>query len=207
MTRARSIIQRFGSAFPGLAALAGATALLSACASDVEVPRYADITFAYKQPIALDVADIEVVRVYKPRATPPNVETEFPVSPLETAARWANDRLRAVGDSGTATLRILEAGVVEKPLEKDTGVTGLFKTDQAAEYTARYVVELSAEATDSQTGARTRAEVTRSQTVPEGLTYNERERVWYQLTEKLARDLDRQMEENIHQHLRPFLTD
>jgi hypothetical protein len=189
------------------AALAGAALLLAGCASDVEVPRYADITFQHQPAIPLDVAEIRIVKVYQPTGQPPNVETEFPVSPLDTAARWAADRLAAVGDSGTATYRILEASVVEKPLEKETGVTGLFTTDQAEEYDARIVVELALENPDAQKAAQTRAQVSRTQTVLEGLTYNEREKIWYELTEKLARDLDRQMEANIRQHTAIFVRD
>lgn len=190
-----------------VAGFLAAALVLGACSSDVAVPRYADITFAHGDPIALDVAEIKVVRVYKPVPTPPNVETEFPVSPLATAARWAIDRLRAVGDSGTATVRILDASVVERPLDKETGVTGLFTTDQAAKYDARYVVEVVAEDPDRQSAAEARAEVARTQTVLEGITYNERERVWYQLTEKLARDLDRQLTASMRQHMGPFLVE
>lgn len=188
-----------------LAGLVLAVVALAACETRVETPRYADITFAHQAPIALDVAEIEVVRVYRPTAQPPNVELEFPVSPLDTAARWAVDRLRAVGSSGRATVRILDASVVERPLDKTEGVTGLFTTDQAEQYDARYLVELSAEDPDRGIAARTTAEVARSRTAPEGLTFNEREALWYAMTEKLAADLDRQMTDNIRAHLGAFL--
>lgn len=178
---------------------------LAACETRVETPTYADITFAHLPPIALDVAEVRVVRAYQPTRQPPNVETEFPVGLDETAARWAVDRLRAVGDSGTATVRILDASAVERPLEKTDGVAGLFTTDQAEQYDARYLVELSAENPDRGVAAETTAEVARTQTVPEGLTLNEREQIWYELTEKMAGDLDRQMERNIRDHMGALL--
>jgi len=180
---------------------------LAACENRVETPTYADITFAHLPPIALDVADVRVVRVYQPTRQPPNVETEFPVGLGETAARWAVDRLRAVGDSGTATVRILDASAVERPLDKTDGVAGLFTTDQAEKYDARYLVELAAENPDRGVAAETTAEVSRTQTVPEGLTLNEREQIWYELTEKMAGDLDRQMERNIRDHMGALLAD
>ncbi|MCR9219559.1 MAG: hypothetical protein NXI21_04970 [Alphaproteobacteria bacterium] len=188
-----------------LACLVLAVVALAACETRVETPRYADITFAHQAQIALDVAEIEVVRVYRPTAQPPNVEVEFPVSPLDTAARWAVDRLRAVGSSGRATVRILDASVVERPLDKTEGVTGLFTTDQAERYEARFFVELSAEDANRGIAAQTTAEVSRSRTAPEGLTLNEREALWYEMTEKLAGDLDRQMSANIRAHMGAFL--
>jgi|GEM_PF-143412 hypothetical protein len=194
----RPLARPLALAFAGLA-------LLGACESQVAVPTYADITFTHMAPITLDVAEIKVVRAYAPTGQAPNVELEFPVSPLETAARWARDRLRAGGDEGTATVRIMDASVVERPLEKETGVTGLFTTDQAEKYDARYLVELSAENPNRGLASQTQAEVTRTQTVPEGLTYNAREKIWYQLSEKMARDLDSQMSANVREHMAGFV--
>lgn len=188
-----------------LALVLGLAAVLTACETRLETPTYADITFAHLPPIALDVAEVRVVRAYQPTSQPPNVETEFPVGLDDTAARWAIDRLRAVGDSGTATVRILDASAVERPLEKTEGVAGLFTTDQAEKYDARYLVEVSAENPNRGVAVETTAEVTRTQTVPEGLTLNEREQIWYELTEKMAADLDQQMEQNIRQHMGPLL--
>ena len=191
----------------GTVAAAGLGLALAACETRVETPSYADITFAHKDPIALDVAAIEIVPAYEPTRQPPNVETEFPVGPLATAERWAEDRLRAVGDAGTATFTVRDASVVERRLETNEGFTNLFTTEQSEKYDARYLVTLEAVNPDSQSRAGVTVEVNRTRTVAEDLTYNEREEIWYRFAEDMAEDLDRRLEREIAAHFGPFLVE
>ena len=53
--------------------------------------------------------------------------------------------------------------------------------------------------------ASARGEVRRSQTVPEDITLAGRERVWYEMTEKMMTDLDTVMSKNIDTHLADFI--
>ncbi len=180
---------------------------LSGCETQVERPRYAAITFAQHQPIALDVATLKIIPAYKETGLPPHVEHEFPANPLETLKRWGQDRLNPVGQNGEIILTILEASVVEQELEKKTGITGVFTEDQSERYDA--VVKVKIEAFDPTRGltASASTETKRSRTVPEGLTLNEREAIWYTLTEDLMNDVDKQLSATIHQHLKAFLAE
>ena len=176
---------------------------LSACETVIEEPKYADLTFSHLGTIELNVAEINVVKAYQPSTNPPHVELEFPVSPLDTAARWATDRLKATGTSGVATVTITEASVKETALEKTDGITGAFTTDQSERYDAAMTMSIKAE---DPTGrqATTTANVQRSTTVPEDVSLNERSKIWYQLTEKIMQDLDQQMVESINAHMKAF---
>lgn len=178
--------------------------LLSACETPVQRPTYAELTFTHKEPIYLDVAEIKIVKAYQPSNAAPHVEMEFPVSPLNTAARWAEDRLKAVGVSGVATVTITEASAVETELEQEGGLTGALTTEQSERYDATLAMALEIFDPNGSNG-NTFAEVKRSTTVPEDASLNDRERIWYTLTEKLANDLDKRMSEDIRKHLSIFV--
>ena len=179
--------------------------LLAACETQLSVPRYADITFAHRPTIDVNVAEINVVRAFEQNATAANVEDEFPVPPMEMAARWAEDRLRAVGTSGTLTYTIREAGVLEVPLEKSAGLTGIVTVDQSERYDATLTVELYAVDPISGASASTASTVRRSRTVAEDVTLNEREGIWYAMTEALGDDLDAQLDSGIPQFFEGFM--
>jgi hypothetical protein len=49
------------------------------------------------------------------------------------------------------------------------------------------------------------ASVNRSQTVAEDMTINEREAVWFQMTESAMRELDEKLEAAIKDKLQPFV--
>src|SRR3546814_2994630 len=63
-----------------------------------------------------------VIDAYRSPGTAPNVEHLFPSPPATAMARWASDRLEAVGTNGSAIFTILRADVVEVLLERTTGI-------------------------------------------------------------------------------------
>ena len=179
--------------------------MVAACETPIERRVSSEITFSHLPPILLDVAAIDVIVAYEPSLKAPNVEHEFPVPPVMAAARWAADRLRAVGASGRAVVTIIEASVVEVSLKKSAGLKGLFTTDQSERYDAR--IRLAVEAVDPnrQLKSRAEAEAQRSLTVAESITLSAREKTWFTLTEALMADFDGAMEEQIRKHLAGFL--
>ncbi|NMM45414.1 hypothetical protein HH303_13050 [Rhodospirillaceae bacterium KN72] len=178
---------------------------LAACETQVSVPRYADITFRHRPEIALDVAKITVVQAYQSPGTPDHVEGEFPVPPMRMAANWARDRLKAVGNDGELVFTIREAPVIEVPLNKSTGLTGLLTVDQGERYEAKLVVEMSAANPSLGKTAGSNSTVERKRTVAEDVTLNEREGIWYKMTEEMAADLDSQMEGALDKYFGAFL--
>ena len=177
--------------------LFSAFAFLAGCATEVEVPSYADITFKATPPIPLKVARVSSEITYSEPLTAPHVGHEFPVKLAPTAARWAQDRIETIAPTGSAVLTVLEASAVETQLEKSTGVKGLVTDDQAQLYTVKLVVKLAAEDPASLANAEATVSVSRSRSVAEGATFNERERVWYLLTEEVMSDYNKEMEKDV----------
>jgi hypothetical protein len=172
---------------------------LAACETPVQTQMLPGLTFAHLAPIKLDVAKIDVVVRYQPNLRAPNVEHLFPTPPSKALKQWVKDRLRAVGGSGVARLVIINASAVETPLAQKKGFTATFTKQQSQRYDA--TVEARLEISSSLGRGTTSAHATRFTTVREDITINKRERIWFDLTEALARDFDAAMEKNMRQHL------
>ncbi len=178
---------------------------LAACTTVAPAPGFPDLTYGHLPPIRLDVAAVEIVDAYSPPLRDPNVEHRAPAQPAVAARRWAEDRLVAAGNrGGRAVYTIRDASIIEIKLEPTSGLKGVFIKDQSERYDARLAVELAIfDATGSQRGNAT-ATATRSRTVPENVTLNERERIWFQMVEGMMADLNRELEKAIGQSLSPF---
>ncbi len=181
--------------------------LAGGCQTPAQTRTFADITFAHLQPLNIDVAKVEVENVYKAGAEPNHVEDRFPVSPAKALERWVIDRLKPVGgpDSGTLRLVITDAGVVETELAKDTSTKGVFTKQQSHRYDLQAGARLEIyDAAGTRSGYST-AKATRSVTTREDINLNEREKIWFGVTEKLMADFNREMENNIRQYLGAWL--
>lgn len=178
---------------------------LAACQSSPPPATYPQITYLDKQPIALDVAAIEVNVAYRPPLEAPNVEHRLPVSLSDTVARWAKDRLRAVGSSGTATFTVVDASVVEEELPTRKGLTGLVSTDQAARLKGRVAARLQVTQAGRLASGFAEANASRTQTIAEGITLSERDDIFYAMEEAMAKDLDRELEAVVLDKLRAFV--
>lgn len=167
-------------------------------------PKFADITFDHLPPIELDVAEIIINTPYQESLEPPYVGEQFPVSPSRAARRWAADRLRAVGERGTATVTIIESSAVEIELERTEGVKGIFTKDQAQSY--EVAIEMMIEAVDPVSSRKGSAStrVTKKTSVAEDITLNEREKTWYKLTKGAMDNFDAAMEKQIGRTLSGF---
>jgi hypothetical protein len=177
---------------------------LAACQPPAE-PDFPDIRFDQMPPIDLDVAEIVVKTPYQEPLEPPHVGQEFPVPPSRAARNWVDDRLRAVGSRGAATVTINEASAVETDLKRTTGLTGLLTKDQAQSYEVR--IEITIEATDP-VGPRTASasmRVTKKTSVSEDATFNDREETWYQLTKDTMDNFNKAMVDQMHQSLSGFI--
>ena len=184
--------------------IAFAGLLLSACNTPPNVNRFDQINFQHLPDIKLDVAEVVVEQSYDPPNLPPNVDHLFEVSPSQTAMRWAGDRLVVGGARRQARFIVREASVVEVPLETSKGLTGFLTLDQTERYQAKIEVELQIIDGDRVAGS-TVVRAKRSITVPEDITLNEREGIWYQLTQKIMNDLNGELEKAIDTHYGAYL--
>ena len=179
--------------------------LLAACDTPPMRQSYATLTFQDRPPIRLDVAQIEIVEAYQAPGVAPHVDHLFPQKPVDVASAWGRDVLRAVGQRGQATYTIVDASATDTPLPRSTGLSQVFKTEQSNRYDLHIEVKLEiGNPLLGKTGIAT-ASANRSQTVAEDMTMNEREAVWFQMTESAMRELDGKLEAAIRDKLAPFV--
>ena len=177
--------------------------LLSAAACQTTPPprpSFPEIRFT-APPIRLDVARIVIEDRYRPPLRAPNVEHRCPISPAAAARRWAQDRLSAVGRFGTARVAIEEASVVSEKLPTKGGLAGVFTREPAERLVG--VLRLRVEVGGEGGLARGFAEAgaTARRTIPEEVTLNRRDRIYYEFSRGLIEKLDGVMEESIRKHL------
>lgn len=170
---------------------------LAGCETPPPPPTFAEIRFTGLPPLALDVATIEIRSEFQPQFRPPYVEHVFPVSPQRAVETWARDRLRSVGRQGTARFTLLDASVVETELPRTGGIKGEFTTQVAERYDASLAARLEILDAHGFPVRTANVKVVRSQSVLEGLTPNQRDQSWYDMTRALMTDFNQQMEAEI----------
>jgi len=173
---------------------------LAACETPVAVQRLPEITFAHLPKIGLNVASVEIVSEYQAPLQAPNVEHLMKTPPEKALKRWAADRLVAKGASNTARFTVNDAKVVQEALPVKEGVKGFFTTDQSVRYSATAEGTLEIFDANGFRLAFANARVSRSRTLAEDASINERERMWFDLVEALSTDFDQEMERNIKAH-------
>jgi len=187
----------FGRLVPVVAAL-----LLAACATPPDAPKTPPLTYE-RPPLPLDVGALSIEQTYVPPLEAPFVEHLAPLGPAEAARAWAKQRLKAIGETGTATLTIADASIEEVPLDTKGGLEGMVVTEPAAKYRARLETRLRVENADGRGEIKVFAE--RVAGMPEGATLNERAQIWYDLVAAMMRDFDQTFEETAQRRLDPFV--
>lgn len=189
-----------------LAGLAlGASVLMAGCETPVEMQRLPDITFAHLPAFRFDVAEIQVISRFSPPGAAPHIEQRLPVPPEKAMRQWASDRLKAVGGAGTLRFVIEDASATETALALDTSLKGQFTKQQAQRYDlAVRALLVLVDAGGTERGTAT-ALASRSITVREDVSLNERERTLFNVVDRLLADFNSEMETNIGRHLGRWL--
>ena len=181
--------------------------LLAACSSAPPPPRFPDIHFLNEPPIALDVGSVEVVSNFQPTFRAPDVEHEFAIPPQRALENLAHDRYRPtmVQPDRRARFTIDDASVREVPLPLSGGVQGALTREQEARFDAHAAVKIEILDANGFVERTASAEATSSRTVPEGITLNERDQVWYEITQSLAHDIDRELARQVLTIFPPYV--
>lgn len=186
------------------AAASAALLLLAACTVAAPSQQFPDLTYSHLEPIRLDVARVDIVDEYRPPLTAPNVDHRAPVPPAQAARNWASDRLIVSGGGARrAVFTIQEAPIIETELDRTTGLRGAFTKDQSERYDATVAVRLEIFNPGGRRAGIATALAKRGRTVAEDVSLNDRRQLWFDMTEGLMEDLNREMENNI----RVFLSD
>jgi len=179
---------------------------LAACNNAPPVrPVFPDIRFTDKPPMPLAVGSIQVQITFQPSFKPPEVEHLFPVPPARAMEAWSRDRLRITGGPGSARVTIRNAMVTETSLPKTGGITGAVTKEPSERYDA--TLEMSVEILDDRGFAlRTvTGRASRSQSVLEGITPNDRDKAQYEMTRAVMADLDQTLETEIRNNFGTYL--
>jgi hypothetical protein len=171
--------------------------VVTACATPPPRPSFPDIRFTNEQRMRIDAAAIEVIKDFRPSFKPPEVEHLFPVPPELAIENWVHDRLAAAGTGRRVLVHILDASVREVVLPKTPGVRGAFTTDQAERYDGAVEVRIDLVNERGFPERIVTAKASRSQSVPEGITANQRDQAWYDMTREMMAFLDQELERQI----------
>ena len=174
---------------------------MASCTLPVERPDFPELTWTHLPPITLDVAEIEIIDATQPTGASPHVEHLFPLSPAKAAERWARDRLRAGGTANRARFIIQRADVVEVGLRQTEGISGVFTKDQSERYDAELAVLIEIRSDPGPLLGQVTAELRKSRTVREDASLNERESIWFAITDDLTKLLNAEMERTMPQYL------
>lgn len=189
------------AARPLFALVALAFALAGCAAAAPPQPKLPQLSFTHLAPFKLDVGRLELVTEYKAPGVEPNIEHLMALSPEAAAQKWAQDRLQPIGRTGSARFIIRDAKAVEVPLHTDKGFTGLFKKEQAERY--EMTLDVAFQILDERQFpvAEVVAQGSRSRTAPEGMTLNDRDRIWHEMVESLINDVNGQLDGTIRQYM------
>lgn len=168
----------------------------------------AQLTYDYMTPLNVDVVEVQVVDSYRPPFREPNVDHLFPNQPRNALKDMFRNRLQPAGSENTMRVIIEDASVVEEPVGKIvSGVQGLFTRESDLRYraTVRINVEILSPDGIRLGGIPLRGE--RTHEALEGLTVNQREKLWLDMTEKLVQDINRAMTETLRTQMSDFLVE
>ena len=177
----------------------------TACETAAPPPRLPQMSFAHLPPIKLDVMRVETNSEFQPSFQAPNVEHLFPTSPEMAARRWVQDRVQPTGRGRLARFIIHEASAVETKLKTDKGFGGNFKNEQSERYDLSLSASLQVLDERHMPVATASARVTRSRTVAEDTSLAQREQIWFEITETMMKDFDREIEIAIRQYMASFI--
>lgn len=179
--------------------------LATGCTNPPHRQQYPELTYAYLPPFKFNVAHINIVDQYQNSDAPQHVEKAFPQIPAQVLRRWATDRLVAAGNAGFANFTILRADAIDTPLPRTTGLAGAFTQDQSDRYDLTLEVSLEVNNPAFSRAGTATAKASASQTVAEDATLNEREAVWFQMTESTMKAINAELERQIRANLGALL--
>jgi hypothetical protein len=170
--------------------------LLGGCSQSYETFDPPPLDFSERQPLFLRVDE---VRIQSTAAVADSPSSAMPVPPEEAARQMLAYRLRAAGGAGVVQATILEASVVEEPLETAGGLRGYVQEEPVARLRGRLKVRLDRLDERGEAVSSLSTAVSRTASIPESASYVRRQEIGYELVDQLARDLDVGLMQNLQQ--------
>jgi len=184
-----------------------AVGLLLAACSNTPPPedKFPPVSFAGQPPFVFNVAKVEIVSKFVSSSTPPHIELIVPVSPESALKRWAEDRIKPKGTSGTLRVLINDASATETPLKKEEGASSLFTKQETSRIDVS--VEMVLQMLDERQFVKSsvNGKVAKSRTLTEGLKLNERDKILYDMVVDVVRDMGAQVDPLIQNTFAPWM--
>jgi hypothetical protein len=177
-----------------------ASILLSACTTVPEGPPPLD--YGKLDKINLDIKDLSFVdRGIDQTPAAPVVTEQFTPTIAEAIHSWASARLQAVGTQGSAAFVVKNAYVVEEgiPSANDSW----FERGQTRKYTGH--AEIGFDARGNEGYALATANASRSVTLPDDPSDDEKRDAYRALLNGLMQDLNNYLEASIRDHMKDFI--
>jgi hypothetical protein len=171
----------------------GSGLTLISCAPPPEAPSFPDIRFTGEPPFILQASHVEIRTLYQPG----DADNAFPVSPLRAIQNWARDRLRATGQGGPARFTIANAMARITDVPVRGGISGTFTDQVSQQYDIAIDAALELVDTTGVAVRSARVTVSRSATVLQSATANDRARVRYNLVRDMMTDFNNQAQARI----------
>ena len=184
-----------------------ASLLTAACSTPVTKQTLPQMSFAHLGAINFNVETIEIDNRYKTPSDPAQIEARFPTPPADAIRIWAIERLKPVGAAGSGVLRVVinQASVKEIDLTLDKSLTGTFTKQQSNRYDLGLDIALEIiDGSGKQVGFSA-AKASRTATTGEDISLNDREKKWFEMTEKTMVDLNTEIESNIRRYLAAWI--
>lgn len=166
----------------------------------------APLEFGNQQPIRLNVAEVRVVENYRSSLQAPYVEQEFPIMPAAGVKQWLKQRVQAVGTQGALEVVIDDASVKEVKLPKTEGWKNLFTNDQDARFDASLKVTFRLyDGTSAISNASGDVIVTRSRTIDEKATVNQRTKMFEEMGREMMTLFDKESTLRLQQYFNAYI--
>ncbi len=181
--------------------------VLAGCSTPATVQTLPEMSFVHLGALNFNVEKVEIDNRYKPSSDGNHVEDRFATSPVVAIRTWAQDRLKPVGTAGSGTLRVIvnDASVKETDLKLDKSLKGTFTKQQSNRYDLNLDVALEILDASGKPVGFSAAKAFRSITTGEDMSLNDREKRWFEMTEKSMDDFNNEMESNIRRYLAGWL--
>jgi hypothetical protein len=182
-----------------------AVLLLAACENAPAGYTAEPITYT-TPPIRVNVAEIKLIDSYRPPLRAPNVEQDFPTPPAVAVKAWAGQQLVATGNTGVLEVTIDNAAVKQVALPTTKGIKGLFTDDQDTRYDAALHVTFRLyDGVNAMSAASGDVLVTRSHTINEKATIDDRLRLFDQMTHEMMATFDQQAHARFQQYFAAYV--
>ena len=179
----------------------GSGLTLVSCAPPPEVAAYPDLRFTSQPPFMLQAGQIEIRTLYQPTDS----DRGFPVPPVRALQNWARDRLRASGQGGPARFTIANASTATQNLQVQGGISGTFTDQVSQQYDVAVDAALEILDTSGVSVRSIRVTASRSRSVLQSATANDRDRVRYEEVRDLMAEFDSQAQTRITAGFGPYL--